>query len=326
MLAILAGMTMALEIKEYASNPLPGGSGERIVTIPAGRGFDPVLRVLQDSGFSLSPFKFRLMAMALGYDKKIKAGEYELKLNMTPLEILENLVSGRERLHRVTIPEGYTAIQIAELLEKNGWPVKDEFMDLCKDARFIASLGIQAQTLEGYLFPDTYHFPRKITAEKIIVYMTGKFKTVFVPEWIERARSMGFSVHQTLILASIIEKETGASAERPLIASVFHNRLKKNMRLESDPTVIYGIENFDGNITRKHLQTPTPYNTYKMEGLPRGPIANPGMESMKAALFPLDTDFLFFVSKNDGTHHFTTRKEDHDKAVEKYQRRRVKIP
>ena len=155
--------------------------------------------------------------------------------------------------------------------------------------------------------------------EKIISTMVQRFRSIFTPAWEDRAGHYGFTVHQVVTLASIIEKETGASFERPLISSVFHNRLKKKMRLESDPTVIYGIKNFDGNLTRKHLKTHTPYNTYKIRGLPAGPIANPGRASLEAALFPDDTAYLYFVSKKDSTHHFSNNLKEHNRAVRKYQ-------
>ena len=152
--------------------------------------------------------------------------------------------------------------------------------------------------------------------------MINRFRSVFTTEWEARAEQLGFTVHQIVILASIIEKETGAPFERPIISSVFHNRLKKKMRLESDPTVIYGIEDFDGNLTRKHLLTRTPYNTYTIKGLPAGPIANPGRLSMEAALHPEKTAYIYFVSKKDSTHHFSTNLKQHNKAVRKYQLRR----
>ena len=155
--------------------------------------------------------------------------------------------------------------------------------------------------------------------ENIISAMVENFKSVFTPEWEKRAEELGFSVHEIITLASIIEKETGAEDERGLISSVFHNRLKRGMRLETDPTVIYGIKNFDGNITRKNLSELTPYNTYKIKGLPPGPIAGPGYESIKAALYPAETDFFFFVSKNDGTHIFSSNFKEHNMAVQKYQ-------
>ena len=149
--------------------------------------------------------------------------------------------------------------------------------------------------------------------------MVQRFRSVFKPEWEERAASFGFTVHEVVTLASIIEKETGATFERPLISSVFHNRLRKKMRLESDPTVIYGIKDFNGNLTRKHLKTRTPYNTYKIRGLPAGPIANPGRASLEAALFPEKTKYIYFVSKKDRTHYFSTNLKEHNRAVRKYQ-------
>ena len=160
--------------------------------------------------------------------------------------------------------------------------------------------------------------------EQIISAMVNRFWSVFTTEWKVRAKDLGFTVHQIVTLASIIEKETGAAFERPIISSVFHNRLKKKMRLESDPTVIYGIKNFDGNLTRKHLSTHTPYNTYKIKGLPAGPIANPGRASLEAALYPERSVFIYFVSKKDNTHYFSTNLKEHNQAVRKYQLRRKK--
>jgi len=180
-------------------------------------------------------------------------------------------------------------------------------------------VGLDTDTFEGYLFPDTYYFPKEAGVEKIISTMVERFRAVFVPEWRERAIQLGFTVNQIVTLASIIEKETGTPFERALISSVFHNRLKKKMRLESDPTVIYGIKDFNGNLTRKDLKTVTPYNTYQIRGLPAGPIANPGRASLEAALYPEDTSFIYFVAKKDSTHHFSTNLKDHNRAVRKYQ-------
>ena len=164
--------------------------------------------------------------------------------------------------------------------------------------------------------------PKNILPEDLIGAMVKRFREVFLPEWTLRAKALKMSVHQIITLASIIEKETGAAFERPLISSVFHNRLKKGMRLSSDPTVIYGIRNFNGNLTRKDLETVTPYNTYRIKGLPPGPIANPGIDSIKAALYPAETDYLYFVSKKDATHQFSTNLKDHNRAVRQYQLRR----
>ena len=212
--------------------------------------------------------------------------------------------------------------EISAFVETAEFCKKKQFIDLCHDKSFILSLGIKATTLEGYLFPDTYFFPKHTPCETVITTMVAHFNKIFTEEWQALAKTMGFSVHDIVTLASIIEKETGDAQERPLISSVFHNRLKKNMRLESDPTVIYGIKNFDGNIKKKHLKMVTQYNTYQIKGLPMGPIANPGAKSLQAALYPAQTEYLFFVSKKDTTHKFSKTIQEHNKAVRKYQLRK----
>jgi UPF0755 protein len=207
-------------------------------------------------------------------------------------------------------------------VEKSGLGSAADITTRAGDPAFARSHGIPAGSLEGYLFPDTYLFPRGVSAEAILTTMLQRFRSVFTAEWEQRAAQIGLTVHEVVTLASIIEKETGAPSERPLISSVFHNRLKKGMRLETDPTVIYGIRDFDGNLTRKHLETFTPYNTYVIKGLPPGPIASPGKDALEAALFPAQTGYFFFVSKNNGTHHFSSSFEEHQNAVQRYQIRR----
>jgi UPF0755 protein len=176
--------------------------------------------------------------------------------------------------------------------------------------------------LEGYLFPDTYKFARNLSVESILRSFVTRFNQHFGPAQEERARQLGFTRHQVVILASVVEKETAVPEERPLIAGVFLNRLKRRIRLQSDPTVIYGLNEFDGNLTRAHLSTDTPYNTYTRRGLPAGPICNPGAESIQAVLNPATTPYLYFVAKKDGTHHFSTSLAEHNSAVLRHQRRR----
>jgi len=238
---------------------------------------------------------------------------------MSPAEILEKLVKGDVVLYRLTIPEGYTMRQIADLVGESGVAGRDVFLKALSNRQLIAAQNIDAQSFEGYLFPDTYFFPKDVSAEKIISAMVSRFRTAMTSRRLERAQELGLSVHEVVTLAAMIEKETGAAEERPVISSVFHNRLKRGMRLESDPTVIYGIEDFDGNLTRKHLAEQTPYNTYRIKGLPAGPIANPGEAAIEAALYPADTGYLYFVARKDGTHQFSTNIRDHNRAVAKYQ-------
>ncbi len=311
-----------VNIITYADRSVGGDRIQRTVLINQGDNFKKIIQHLNQAGVITHPFKFRLYARLKKYGHRIKAGEYVFSTDMSPNRILAILVSGKVRLYRLTIPEGLTSRQVAPLINSAGLNHATEFLELAGDAAFAEKLDIPGPGLEGYLFPDTYFFPKDVTARKIITTMFARFQSVFTPKWKLRAEKMGLSVHQAVTLASIIEKETGAAVERPLISSVFHNRLKKGMRLESDPTVIYGIQNFDGNLTRKHLAAKTPYNTYQIKGLPPGPIANPGAEALKAVLFPADTKFLFFVAKKDHTHQFSTNLKDHQQAVRKYQLKR----
>jgi len=308
-----------LNIVSYAQKSPKTAPVEQLIVVQSGQGFKPLSSLLHQKGVILNPFKFRLFARIKGYDKHIKAGEYMLSSGMTPEKILEIMVDGKVHLHRLTIPEGYNLRQVARAVENAGFAPEADFLKAANDPDFVHAKGIDAQTFEGYLFPDTYYFPKDVTPENIISSMVKRFWSIFKPEWEERARTLGMTIHQVITLASIIEKETAVPDERPIISSVFHNRLKRNMRLESDPTVIYGMGDYDGNITRKDLERPTPYNTYTMKGLPPGPISNTGAKAIEAALYPADGKFLYFVSKNNGTHHFSTNFKDHSRAVRKYQ-------
>ena len=306
----------------YATTPTGLSSGETVVTVDRGQSLKQTAQILETHGLINQPFKFRLLARIKGADKRIQAGEYILASNLSPGDILDKMVSGKVRLYKFTVPEGSNLNQIADIIDSAGLVDHKEFLQLADDTRFIENIGNGAVSLEGYLFPDTYFFPKNVAAERIIETMIDRLQSELTDDWIQRASEINFTIHEVITLASIIEKETGAAAERPLISSVFHNRLKKKMRLETDPTVIYGIKNFDGNLTRKHLETKTPDNTYRISGLPPGPIASPGKAAIEAALYPAKTSYLFFVSKKDGTHQFSTNLADHNRAIRKYQLRR----
>jgi UPF0755 protein len=311
-----------LNLTHYWEKPNKPISSGVIITIPPGESLQTTTKRLFDAGLISNPFKFKLLASLKGYDKKIKAGEYMLSASVSPKIILKMMVEGNVRLHKLTVPEGYNLRQIAFLVSQAGFTNENDFLKATADVSYLKEKGLDAETFEGYLFPDTYYFPRKVTPRMIITKMLQRFRSVFTSDWQERCRELGFSIHDAVTLASIIEKETGDPAERPVISSVFHNRLRKRMRLESDPTVIYRIQNFNGNLTRNHLTAKDPYNTYRIRGLPPGPIANPGFESLKAALYPAGTPYLYFVSKNDKTHHFSANITEHNRAVRKYQLRR----
>lgn len=311
-----------MDLSQYAKKTSGPSSFKKVVIIQPGHGLNAAADKLFKAGIIKNRLKFKLFAIIKGYDKNIQAGEYLLAESMPPAMILEILVNGKVNLHKITVVEGYNLQQIADIVAKAGFASRIDFYTAATNASFAAEKGIDADTFEGYLFPETYYFPKVITPKKMISTMVDRFRSVFNAKWKKRAEDIGFSIHQVVTLASIIEKETGAPFERPLISSVFHNRLKKGMRLEADPTVIYGLKNFNGNLTRKHLTTWSPYNTYKIKGLPIGPIACPGASSIEAALYPADTGFIFFVSKRDTTHKFTTNLKDHNRAIRKYQLRR----
>ncbi len=294
----------------------------KTVMVEKGASFRAVALSLEKEGLIRDAGGFSFAAKFFGAYKKIRAGEYELSPSMTPVAILDALTKGRVKRYAVTIPEGFNVRDAASAIAATGLIAEKEFVAKAMDARFAASLGIDGATLEGYLFPDTYHLERGQSVEDMLVMMVDRFKKVYGAEFAEEAKEKGFTMKKLITLASIIEKETGAASERPAISSVFQNRLKKRIRLQSDPTVIYGIKDFDGNLTKRHLLTPTPYNTYTNFGLPPGPIANPGKASIRAALNPAKEEYLYFVSMNNGAHYFSKSLREHNNAVNTYQRKR----
>jgi UPF0755 protein len=249
-------------------------------------------------------------------------GEYAIRKNAVPPEIMAIITSGKSIEYAITVQEGFNIFEIGDLLERQGMIKKQEFMALAQDPAFIKELlGEVHPSLEGYLFPETYKITKFTGAKGLIRMMVERFKENYA----KLAISSGWSLtrHQTVTLASIIEKETGAPEERAIISSVFWNRLKKKMRLQTDPTVIYGVWQkngvWAGNIRRDDLLSPSKYNTYLNEGLPYGPISNPGLEALKATIAPAQTEFLFFVSRNNGTHIFSKEYSQHQKAVGQFQ-------
>lgn len=253
----------------------------------------------------------------------IKAGEYKVTPSQTPLEIFTTLTSGISWSHPITIREGENMYQIAATISAEGLAPKEKLLELMKDPDFIQKQGFQPPlpaSLEGYLFPDTYFFNKTMSPEEMIKQMVRHFWAVWGQDEEHTAQTLGFTRHEIITLASIIEKETGVGSERTLVSSVFHNRLKKRIRLQSDPTIIYGIwERYTGNLKRSDILEKTAFNTYVINRLPPGPISNPGKASIDAALHPAESDYLFFVSHNDGTHEFSTTLAQHNEAVRKFQ-------
>jgi UPF0755 protein len=318
----LVASGLGFSLYRYATTPSGAADMTAIVWVKPGQSFSETVTQLQEAGLVRHPEKFRWLAYVKGDERRIRAGEYALRASMPPLALLNTLVRGKGLLHKVVVPEGSTIFKVGRILERAGLVSRETFLKAASDPGLTKALGVNGDTFEGYLFPETYHFAKGVTAQEIIEKMVAQFRSVFTPVWAERARNMGRTVHEVITLASVVEKETAKPEERPVIAAVFLNRLKRGMRLESDPTVIYGIRDFDGNLTRKDLEIFTPYNTYQIAGLPAGPIASPGRASIEAVLYPSQEPFLYFVSKNDGSHHFSRTLSEHNTMVEKYQRHR----
>jgi len=319
-LCILVAVLLSMGLAHYLVRPSKPGGPDQIFVVREGATLREIAAGLEQSGIISSKTLVLLWSKLTGYGAHIKAGEYRLSSRMSPLEVLDMLNKGKVIPYSVTIPEGFNLSQIADVLERNGLADRGAFLALATDPDKVSQYGLPGTTLEGYLYPDTYRFSRGHPMTSILDVMVKRFFEVIAP-FEERITASGMTLHQIVTLASLIEKETGKGEERDVIASVFLNRLKKGMRLESDPTVIYGMADFNGNLTKKDLNRSTPYNTYVIQGLPPGPIASPGREAIRAVLFPAQTDYLYFVSKNDGTHHFSKTLDEHNRAVNAYQRK-----
>ena len=291
--------------------------------VSPGTSVNAIARRLETEGFIRNKHFFGIIHKLKG-EPYIKAGEYEINPNMSLLSIFSLLRKGKIIQYKVTIPEGYNIRMVAEILEKLELAEKDKFLQLSSDESFLKELGIEGPGVEGFLFPETYFFTKGIEEKEIIRVMVKRFWTVFTPSMVERAKEMGYSVFEIVTMASLIEKETAIIEEMPKISAVFNNRLKGKIRLQCDPTVIYGLTDYKGDLTKKDLKTYHPYNTYRIPGLPRGPIANPGKDALMAALYPANVNYKYFVSKNNGSHYFSETLRQHNRAVWKYQKRGVK--
>lgn len=256
----------------------------------------------------------------LGVERTLKAGEYKFWRPHSIFEIIKILQKGKVYLYKVTIPEGFTMEQIASVLAQKGLCEKEHFLSLCKDKEFIKDmLGYNVPSLEGYLFATTYFFPKGLGEAAIIKHMVKKTKDVLFP-YFPRMYKMGMSMHEVLTLSSIIEKESAHKWERFIISGVFHNRLKRGMKLQADPTVMYGLKKRKW-LTYSDLRIKSPYNTYRYWGLPPTPICSPSFTSIYAALFPADVPYFYFVSKGNGTHYFSSCFEDHVRAKQIFRER-----
>jgi UPF0755 protein len=286
--------------------------------IPPGTGAYGVARLLQSRGVVRNAVEFYLLGRLNNSLARMQAGEYAFSTLYTPEQVLDQIVNGRVVIHIATLPEGATVWEVAKILDQKELAPESELIGLAWNAEFVRSLGLKAKSLEGYLFPETYHFKKPVSTASIAKAMLRQFWEHLPQEWPDRAKELGLSLHEIVTLASIIEKEAAVDSERPVMAGVFYNRIRTDMPLQSDPTAVYDIPGFSGPVTAAHLTRQSPYNTYRIKGLPPGPICNPGAKSIRAALYPEKVPYLYFVSNNDGTHHFSVTSEEHRSAVSHY--------
>jgi peptidoglycan lytic transglycosylase G len=323
---IVAIATTAIFVWSQLNQPYRKFSEDKLaVAIPPGTSLDSASRLLATKGVVKHPWLLKSLFYYNRTQGKMKAGEYVFDRAMTPYQVYEKLLRGEQQYLVLTIPEGTNTFDLPGILAKEGIKPEDVQAAMKSPSTLaeLQSIDPGIHSCEGFLFPETYFLTKTDDAQKILLVMIGQFKKKFLPQIQTRAKELGMSVVNIVTLASLIEKETGQGSERRLISGVFHNRLKHSMLLQCDPTVIYALRlnnEYKGFITRADLQKPSPYNTYVSAGLPPGPICNPGAAAIMAAMNPETTDKLYFVSKNDGTHYFSATLQEHNRAVQQYQR------
>jgi UPF0755 protein len=297
-------------------------AAEQFVEIPPGAGPALIGRRLAEAGVVRDRLSFRAALARSGQARRLQAGEYRFDQPMSAREVIDKLARGDVYLRPITFPEGLTIQQMAQIYERDAGGKRADFVRAAGNAGLIRDIDPAAPDLEGYLFPDTYSLPRRTTADQLVQRMVTAFRDALTPEIVQRAAARGLSVRQLVTLASLVEKETAKPEERPVVAAVYSNRLRIGMGMQCDPTVIYALERagkYTGNLRREDLQFDSPYNTYRYAGLPPGPIAAPGRASIEAASAPEDVPYLYFVSRNDGSHVFSTTLDEHNRNVFEYQ-------
>jgi UPF0755 protein len=302
---------------------------ELFVDIPQGSGPASIGRRLVQSGVVRDELLFRFEIWRSGSGRRLQAGEYRFDRPLTVADVVAKLARGDVYLRPITFPEGLTIRQMSVLFESKGFGTVAEFAAAARDTQLLTSIDPDARNLEGYLFPDTYALPRAVSAGQLASKMVGEFQKALTPEIRQQASARGLSVRELVTLASLVEKETGTGDERPIVAAVYLNRLRIGMRLQCDPTVLYALElagNFSGNIRRDDLMIDSPYNTYRYSGLPPGPIASPGRASLQAVAAPASVPYLYFVSRNDGSHVFAETLAEHNRNVNEFQKRPRRRP
>lgn len=322
LVAVLTALGAGLWVSRRVSAPYAGFTGEQMVEVPPGASTMAIGRRLVAAGVVRDELTFRLAWRVSGRGRSLKAGEYRFTEAAPPGAVIDRLARGDVFLVPVTFPEGLTIEEMAQVFAGAGFGDAASFVTAAGDPSPVKALDPQADTLEGYLFPDTYHLPRRSDAVAVVQRMARRFLGVFDAEMQKKAAATGLTVRQTVSLAALVEKETARGEERPLVAAVYHNRLRVGMPMQADPTVIYALKRagqWDGNITRADLQFDSPYNTYRYPGLPPGPIASPGRAALEATVAPAKVDYLYFVSRNDGSHAFASDLPDHNRNVQEWQ-------
>jgi UPF0755 protein len=317
----LAVLTAALLSAFLLFDTHPTGNWEgKLVLVPKGSPLPEVVEILREGGILPHPLAFRALVLLTFSGRRLHYGEYAFPTPPSAFEAWRRLVRGDVIKYEVTVPPGANLYDVAELLEKKKLAKAEAFLVTAASPAVLRRLEIPGESAEGYLFPDSYVFVKPVTPEEILEFMVRQFHRKVPPDAEKRAGEAGLSLHQAVTIASIIEKETGLEAEKAIVSAVIRRRLALGMPLQMDPTVIYGVKRFDGTVTRKDLQTAGPYNTYLNRGLPPGPISNPGAAALAAALNPSKEDYLYFVSRNDGSHTFSRTLPEHNRAVERFRR------
>jgi UPF0755 protein len=283
--------------------------------ISRGSGGLTVARLLQSQGVIRNGYEFYLLALIKHATHRLQAGEYAFSTLDLPQQVLDKIVEGKVVIYVVTLPEGSTLRDIAAIVSRDHLAKSKKIIAAAGSAGMAKSLHIEADTLEGYLFPDTYRFKKPVSAAAILGRMVSRFRAKLPAGWQNRAKELGMTLNQIVTMASLIEKEAKVDSERPIIAGVFYNRLKNNMPLQSDPTAVYDLPGFSGPVTPADLKRQSPYNTYLNKGLPPGPICNPGEKSILAALYPAKVPYFYFVSNNGLTHQFSVTLKEQQKAI-----------
>ena len=315
---VLAVFSVSLFL--VTARPSPEQWGVTKVYIPKGATYTEIEKMLIEKRLLRYPVAFRILVVGTMTGAKLQKGEYFFPARPSAFELWGKIVNGDVAKYQVIIPDGSTIYDIAQTRGNLELANPSTFLATATSPELALRMEIPGSTLEGYLFPDTYTLVKDMSAEEILRVMVRQFQRKFTPEMERKGKEDGLTRNQIVTIASIIEKETGVEAEKPMVSAVIRKRLSLGMPLQMDPTIIYGLKKFGGNLTKKDLKTPNPYNTYLTPGLPPGPICNPGLSALVAAISPSDTDYLYFVSRNDGSHRFSRTLKEHNEAVMIYQR------